>query len=983
MVTPPPDPPSVPESARARLSVLGPLRLEYAGTPDPGGLLRQPKKVGLLAYMALRAPDGFLRRDQLLALFWPDSDAARARNSLSQSLHRVRRALGPGVFRSRGAEEIGVDREYLRCDAHAFEALLAEGRRAEALDLYRGDLLDGLHVPDAAPELDQWLDAERARLRSVAVAAAVRLGEEAQRAGDLAAALVHFQRAARLDPGDEAVLRRVLRALAASGNRAAALALFEEHARRQADEYGIEPEAETRSLADHLRRASAPPPDPASLEARPVAPDPAPGRSTEAGVDLGDVGADGPLLGGTVPPSSPRRRRPHPAVAGAALALVATVFLAWALIPEPTGPQVVAIGQVETQGAPESAPGIRELLTAGLGRIPAVEVVARERMEEVRARLGTGAGDPDHGATVARAAGASELVEARVTPRRGGGLRMELIRRDIRRGTVRGSYTVEASDPYDLVDLAVEEVARDLGLQASVLRSAGRGASLPAYRLYEEGLRAYHAMDVRGAGRLFRAALAEDTAFAMAAYYASLTADTPERWDLHARAVRLAERSGERERLLIRTTYAANMQDPAVLSLAQELAERYPTDPDGHLQLGQALLWRGDFHAAVLPLRRVLSLDSLEVPGGHPRCRSCDAFDLLGLSYRLQDSVAAAVRLGRERVAAQPESPAAWTQLAAALEFADSTDQALQALRQAEALQPGLDLTHTRTSILTRAGDYEAVEQVLQPLLSSGSVEARSAALWGLVINRRQRGRLEEALTAARVYRALNEGATAALPEAVVRLEMGDAQGSAALFRAMADAAVTGRSPSLDGRARAWALVHVATALAEMGDVEGLGALEDSIRVHGGRSAYGRDRRLHHHVRGLRLRLEGRWEEAVAAFLEARFSPVEGFVRTNLELARALEKVGRPEQALDVARSALRGPVSASGLYATRTEFQEIAARAFEALDRPDSAAVYHGRVLAAWDRADPILARRVAEARRRRAALSPAIAADPALASR
>jgi len=216
---------------------------------------------------------------------------------------------------------------------------------------------------------------------------------------------------------------------------------------------------------------------------------------------------------------------------------------------------------------------------------------------------------------------------------------------------------------------------------------------------------------------------------------------------------------------------------------------------------------------------------------------------------------------------------------------------------------------------------------------------------------------------------------SAALPEAVVRLEMGDPRGSAALFRAMADAALTGRSPSLDGRARAWALVHVATALAEVGDVEGLRALEDSIRVHGGRSAYGRDRGLHHHARGLRLRLEGRWAEAVAAFREALFSPVEGFVRTNLELARALEKVGRPDEALDVARSALRGPVSASGLYATRTEFQEIAARAFETLGQPDSAAVYHGRVLAAWDRADPVLAPRVAEVRRRRAALSSGLA--------
>ncbi|MBA2245672.1 MAG: hypothetical protein H0W11_12000 [Gemmatimonadetes bacterium] len=91
------------------LRTLGALDLRAVGGRVLESVLAQPKRIALLVYLAAAAPGRLHRRDILLALFWPEADEARARNSLSQALHFLRRSLGEGVLVSRG-EEIGLDR---------------------------------------------------------------------------------------------------------------------------------------------------------------------------------------------------------------------------------------------------------------------------------------------------------------------------------------------------------------------------------------------------------------------------------------------------------------------------------------------------------------------------------------------------------------------------------------------------------------------------------------------------------------------------------------------------------------------------------------------------------------------------------------------------------------------------------------------------------------------------------------------------------
>src|SRR5438105_487172 len=147
------------------LRVLGSLDLRGAETPELQRLLRQPKRVALLVYLALARPRGLVRRDTLLALFWPDLDDAHARDALNAALGFLRRTLGTGVIVTRGHDEVGVAPDQLACDAVRFDDAAVAGRLEEALALYRGDLLAGFHVADVAA-LEEWVDRERARLRS-------------------------------------------------------------------------------------------------------------------------------------------------------------------------------------------------------------------------------------------------------------------------------------------------------------------------------------------------------------------------------------------------------------------------------------------------------------------------------------------------------------------------------------------------------------------------------------------------------------------------------------------------------------------------------------------------------------------------------------------------------------------------------------------------------------------------------------------------
>src|SRR5450432_2044057 len=253
-----------------RLRLLGSRELERTDHGDASALFAQPKRFALLAYVACRA-DRFHRRDSLLAVFWPELDTFAARRALRNALYQLKLALDEDVFITRGDDELMVDRTKLWCDVPALGESLAAAHYDEAVALYRGELLEGVHVSGVGEEFETWLQQERAQALERVLRALEHLCREHEAAGRLAAAAQAAMRATQLAPFDEAWVRRAVVALHASGDRGGDFTLFDSYERKLAEEFEATPNSETVALVDRLRLGAEPIPLAVVATALPIA----------------------------------------------------------------------------------------------------------------------------------------------------------------------------------------------------------------------------------------------------------------------------------------------------------------------------------------------------------------------------------------------------------------------------------------------------------------------------------------------------------------------------------------------------------------------------------------------------------------------------------------------------------------------------------------------------------------------------------------
>jgi DNA-binding SARP family transcriptional activator len=223
-----------------RINMLGELHVEVDGQPWLAPTSR--RACALLGYLALRP--GPRRRSEVAAALWPDVLDSSARGSLRSAIWDLRRSLGDGLIATR--LDVGLDDgAQLWTDVRAFAEALAAGRHEEALALQRGPLLDGLD--------DEWAVAARDEFDDLADEATVALVDTAVARGDTETAITQARARVTDAPRDEAAVRALMSALAAAGERAAALAVYRRLADRLRRELGVAPAAATRELAASLR----------------------------------------------------------------------------------------------------------------------------------------------------------------------------------------------------------------------------------------------------------------------------------------------------------------------------------------------------------------------------------------------------------------------------------------------------------------------------------------------------------------------------------------------------------------------------------------------------------------------------------------------------------------------------------------------------------------------------------------------------------
>jgi DNA-binding SARP family transcriptional activator/Flp pilus assembly protein TadD len=961
--------------------------------------------MAILALLA-RAGERGLSRDKLLAMLWPDAEGDRGSRTLAQALYALRKELAAEDAIT-GARDLRFDPALVATDVGEFTSALSRGDYARAAELYDGPFLDGFHLA-GVDEFNRWVERERAALVQDYTRVLESLARKAGTSGDAGTSVTWWRKLAAVEPLNARVTVGLMEALAAAGDRATAIKHARIYELLVEQELELPPDREVMALADRLRAQREPEARPAVAEApSPTAPAAAtmvaleppsdtepleaervisvPSRPVVIARELPEAAAH-PALG--TPGGSSWRRPGRWAVAGVAAGIVAvSLFAARSdgsrrFLSSGASP-IVAVGRIVSYGADSAATAmagpVADLLATSLARSPGLRVVSAGRMMELMRRMQR-PGDTTGGDFVAaaRQAGATEVIDGTLYTRPTGALRLDLRRVDLATGAIGDVRTIEGNDLFTLVDSGTVQLVATLGGKlppGSVTDVTTH--SVVAYRMHEQGVDAFFRNDLPAALRLFDGALAEDSLFALAAYYGALAVSSfgPDSYmpRMH-RAQRLAVRAPDRERLTILADWNFRTSAPTLRQVAETLATRYPSEIEGHLYTGIALVNEGEFLAARQPLERVIAMDSL-APRRGVTCGLCVAAASLVSAYLHADSTAAAERTARRWLHLQPgASPA----LDALINVLDREGRVAEADSIATAARADLnyeDAVYNRVLRHIRIGDYEEADRLALPETRHGSAVGRVNAYWTLAISLREQGRLDEAFDAARRLRQVARAAWTEGPvswvsvlEAQVQLERGQVAVASALFDSLVRARPSISAPSQLARDSAWRLTHLATARAAAGDTATVERLAGLVQTLGARSGFGRDRRLHHHIRGLLLVARGDTAAAIAEFREAIFSLSSGYTRTNLELAKIYLRQGRPREAVAVLQPALRGSIEAHNLYVNRTELQDLLARAWDAAGVRDSAVAHYQVVARAWSAGDPPFRARADSARVRAA---------------
>ncbi len=935
-----------------RLNTLGGLWIESANAGTQDG--PRPRSLALLAILAAAGPKG-LSRDQLLAVLWPDSTTDRARHALSQTLYSLRQDLGIAVVLA--TPDPRLDPARITSDLEEFRSAVAAGDWARAATLYAGPFLEGFYLSDA-PQFERWAEEERAHLARSGERALEHVARSGAAEGRLDDSAASWRRLTRLDPLSGLYATAYMEAISGQGDRAGALAHGKAHMELVRQELDSDPDPSVLRLVARLKGSGSVPDvePPATVVEHVPRPDSQPTDTRPT------------VQGGVRRVLSPRLRLGVEAgIAALALVVAAMVWRTSSAGAASDKSPVLAVGQVRDLVTPDSAQlggVLSEMLATSLGRLTRLQVIANSRILELVPR---GADTVRAARTdAARRAGATEVLEGELIPLPDRQIRLELRRVDMERGIVRRGYQLSGTDRMALLDSITVLIAADLRLPAPVATLADVSTRSPiAYRLYEEGLRAFFQFDSYAANRLFNAAIGEDSSFAMATYYAWLTqlpSNSSTQDAVADRAVALASHASDRDRLLILTHVGFARSDLRARPAAESLAALFPNDPEALIRAAQVIY---ELPRATVLLNRSIAIDSAAAAGATAVCRLCAAFSQLSRRYDEADSVQAVEQTLRRWSRLRPTDYGPWATLSDYLVGLGRRADAEVAMHRAESVGAPRGLKNDFKLVWTlRSDDLDAADQICRTGLTTTEGEEFERYRWLCTIGLRMQGRHLYALALTRgghipgtrvVHRS---GSPDRVNEALLDMEMGRPLAAANQFQELALAASRSGSlsPGLIARSIAWNLTLSATAAAAGDDTVRVRSLADSAQEMGRRSLYGRDPLLHHFLRGLLLARAQQHEAAVREFRAAMYSPSEGYTRINYEMARSLLALRRPAEAIPILRAPLHGGLEGSGLYLTRTETHELLARAFDAAGQPDSAAAHYAIVEKAWRAADPAL---------------------------
>jgi SARP family transcriptional regulator, regulator of embCAB operon len=241
-----------PESG-TRIQLCGRLVVELAGRRLEDAL---PGRQGRILFVYLAANRARpLGRDELVGALWPGEPPAAAEGSLSAVLSKLRRVLGPATLQGRSElrlslpQETWIDLEAAGVGVHRAESAVALGEWTRAWAPARTALYvsnRGFLPGEDAP----WIGERRRRLEDVRLRALECIAAAGLAMGgtELAAAERSARTLVELAPFRESGHRYLMQTLAAQGNGAEALRVYDGLRTLLREELGVAPGAEAQKL---------------------------------------------------------------------------------------------------------------------------------------------------------------------------------------------------------------------------------------------------------------------------------------------------------------------------------------------------------------------------------------------------------------------------------------------------------------------------------------------------------------------------------------------------------------------------------------------------------------------------------------------------------------------------------------------------------------------------------------------------------------
>ena len=261
--------------AHLSLTLLGQFQIRLADQLLTN--FESDKVRALLCYLAVEPSGVPHSRDSLAALLWPGYSDESARTNLRQTLYHLRKTLGDDQQAAdNGSPFLLVTRQTIalnpaascQVDVRRFGALLAattsHDHRAladcpacrqhlrQAVDLYQGEFLTGFTVADSIA-FEEWRRITQEQLHGQALTALTQLADAAEAVMDFTEAHHYAERQLQLEPWREAAHRQLMRILAHSGQRTAALAQYQRCCETLRAELNVDPDSETTALFEQIR----------------------------------------------------------------------------------------------------------------------------------------------------------------------------------------------------------------------------------------------------------------------------------------------------------------------------------------------------------------------------------------------------------------------------------------------------------------------------------------------------------------------------------------------------------------------------------------------------------------------------------------------------------------------------------------------------------------------------------------------------------